>query len=82
MNIKIRSTKSLKWRHTRKSVGIAWTNEQKADLKWLWHYMVVTKILTKKKTANNSLCYRFAAINQCQNAEWEQKKQPWEIEIW
>ena len=29
---KTRSTKSEKWRHTRTSVEITWTNEQKADL--------------------------------------------------
>ena len=26
---------------------IAWTNEQKADLDWLWRHMVGTKISTK-----------------------------------
>ena len=46
---KTRSTKSKKWRQARTSVDIAWTNEQKADLRWLWRHMVVTKILTKWK---------------------------------
>ena len=27
----------------RSSVEIAWTNEQKADLNWLWRHMVVKK---------------------------------------
>ena len=44
------STKSEKWRHARTSVEIAWTYEEKADLKWLWRHMVVTKILKKWKT--------------------------------
>ena len=41
MNNKTRSTKSEKWRHTRTSNEIAWTNERKADLKWLWRHIVV-----------------------------------------
>ena len=45
---KTRSTKSEKWRSSHTSVEIAWKNEQKADLKWLWRHMVVTKILTKE----------------------------------
>ena len=47
---KTRSTKSEKWRHILISVKIAWTNEQKADLKWLLRHMVVTEIATRKKT--------------------------------
>ena len=46
MDQKTRSTESEKWRYERNSVEIAWTNGQKADLKWLRHRMVVTKILT------------------------------------
>ena len=46
---KTRFTKSEKWRHARTSVEIEWTSEKKADLKWLWRYMVVTEILTKQK---------------------------------
>ena len=38
------SNVSEKWRHTDTSVEIAWTNEQTADLKWLWCHMVVSKI--------------------------------------
>ena len=30
------------------SLDIAWTIEQKADLKWLWRHMVVTKIAKMK----------------------------------
>ena len=45
---KTSTTKSEKWRHARTSAEIAWTNEQKADLKWLWRHMVATKILTTK----------------------------------
>ena len=45
MNKKTHSTKSENWRHASNSVEIAWTTEQKADLKWLWRHMVVTKNL-------------------------------------
>ena len=49
INKKTRSTKNEKWLHACTSVEIAWMNEQKADLKWLWRHMVVTKIIIKKK---------------------------------
>ena len=66
MNKKTRSTKSKKWRHARTSDEIAWTNEQKADLRWLRRHMVVTKILMTKyknqEKVNNSPNYRCAAI--------------------
>ena len=45
---KTRSTKSEKWRNTRTSVEIALTNEPKADLRWFWRHMVLTKIATTK----------------------------------
>ena len=44
------ATKSEKWRQARHSFQIAWTNKQKADLKWSCRHMVVTKILTTKQT--------------------------------
>ena len=50
---------------TRTSVKIARTNGHRAELKWLWRHMDVTKILMTKKqeTANNnSPSYRCAAI--------------------
>ena len=43
------STKSEKWRQVRTSVEIAWTNEQKEDLKWFWRHRVVTKFSMRKK---------------------------------
>ena len=30
---------------------ITWTNEQKADMNWLWRHMLVTKTLTTKHIA-------------------------------
>ena len=69
MNKKNRSTKSKKWRHARTSVEIAWTNEQKADLKWLWRHMVVTKIhkchkkRKQKMLAQLADCQKIAAIS-------------------
>ena len=48
MNKTTHFTKSEKWRHARTSVEIAWTNQQKADLKWLWRHMSATKIATTK----------------------------------
>ena len=64
---KKRVAKVKKWRPTGTSDDIAWANEQKADLKWLWRQMVVTKIATEQKNqekSNNSPSYRFAAINK------------------
>ena len=63
MNKKVRSNQSEKWRHTRTSVEIAWTNEHKADLKWLWRHMVVKKSRrrNKKEPREGYLC---AAINK------------------
>ena len=57
---------SEKWRHMRNSVEIAWTNEQKADLKRVWRHVVVKKILitkTKQEKTNN-LSYSSAANNK------------------
>ena len=64
---------SEKLRHTCTSIENSWTNEQNADLKWLWRHMVVTKIAKKKKNqekANNSLSYRCEAIK---NFHWINK---------
>ena len=44
---KTQSTKIEKRRYTRISFEIAWTNEQKADLKLLCRHKVATKILKK-----------------------------------
>ena len=63
---KTHSTKSEKWSHARISVEIAWTNEQKADLKWLRRHIVVKNNDQGKKNqekANNSPSYRCGAIN-------------------
>ena len=53
---------------TQFSWNCIWTTKQKANLKWLWRHMVETKNLTTKlknrERANNSLSYRFAAINK------------------
>ena len=66
MNKKTRSTENEKWRHERTSVEIAWTNEQKEDLKWLWRHMVVKKSRRRnkknKEKSKNSPSYRWAAI--------------------
>ena len=66
---KTRSNNSEKWRHARTSIEIARTNEQKADLKWLWRHMVEQKSRRGNKNhekANNSPSYRCAAIKNCQ----------------
>ena len=47
-------------------------NEQKADMKWLWRHMVVTRIATMKKQknqqkANNSPSYRGASFKKIMN---------------
>ena len=56
-----------KWRHERNSVEIAWANEQKADLNWLWRHIFVAKNLDEirnQEKANNSRNYRCVAINE------------------
>ena len=49
MDKKVRSAKSEKRRLKRNSVTIAWTNEQKADSKWLWRHMVIKTWQRNKK---------------------------------
>ena len=61
-NEKIRSNNIEKWRHARNSVEVPWTNKQKADFKWLWRHMVVTKILTKEKKREQVLTYNSEEI--------------------
>ena len=54
------------WKMTSRtqSVHNAWTNEQKADLKWLWRHMVLTKILTKQKNHYSNLISKI--IKMCE----------------
>ena len=60
MNKKSPTTKSEKWRHASTSIEIAWTNEQKTDLKGLWRHMVATKIGTTKQKQQKANTYNIA----------------------
>ena len=66
MNKRTRSTRSQKWRHTRTSVEIAWTNEQKqiwSGCDAIWSSQKSRRRNKKnQEKANNSPSYRRAAI--------------------
>ena len=65
MNKKTRSTESEKWRHTRTSVEIAWTNEKKKRFEGVVTSYGHNKNRDDEKNqekANKSPSYRCAAI--------------------
>ena len=84
--LKTRSNKSEKWRHACTSVEIAYTNEQKADWKWWWRHLVVTKPWWNRKQARKNSGNKLKSYptkkpvsqiinNSLQNASM-QRKQP------
>ena len=59
----------LRAKNARTSVEIAWKNEQKADLKWLWRHIVVTKIATTKLKKIAGQVLKYNSKNWMKNLE-------------